>query len=134
MSGLVLEILSWGFILVGGVFVVIGGIGLLRLPDFYTRIHAAGLTDTIGAGGILIGLMLQSGATLVTAKLIFILFFVLFSSPTSTHALAKAALFSGVRPLVKGRKGEAGNENRNIVDPRDKPAGKAGDTNGARSS
>jgi len=134
MIEIVIELLSWGFLLVGGVFVVIGGIGLLRMPDFYSRVHAAGLTDTLGAGAILIGLMLQSGVTLITAKLVFILFFVLFSSPTSTHALAKAALFSGVRPLVKGPDESAVNENRNIVDPSDKPTGGSDGNTGAPSS
>ncbi len=94
------EILSWFLLVGGGLFVFVGGIGLLRLPDFYTRIHAAGITDTLGAGMILCGLMVQSSSTLVTIKLVLILFFTFFTSPTSTHALVKAALFSGVRPVV----------------------------------
>ncbi len=94
------EILSWFLLVGGGLFVFVGGIGMLRLPDFYTRIHAAGITDTLGAGMILGGLMVQSSSTLVTIKLVLILFFTFFTSPTSTHALVKAALFSGVRPVV----------------------------------
>lgn len=94
------EIFSWFLLVGGGFFVFVGGIGLIRLPDFYTRIHAAGLTDTLGAGMILCGLMVQSDNGLVTAKLLMILFFILFTSPASTHALVKAALFSGVRPVV----------------------------------
>jgi len=97
---MVLDILSWGLLLGGGFFVFVGGLGLFRMPDFYTRIHAASLTDTMGAGMILVGLMLQAGLTLVTAKLLMILIFIFFTSPTSTHALAKAALFAGVRPLI----------------------------------
>lgn len=97
---LAVEILSWFLLVGGGLFIFVGGIGLLRLPDFYTRIHATGITDTLGAIMILCGLMVQSDEPLVTVKLVLILFFIFFTSPTSTHALVKAALFSGVRPVV----------------------------------
>ena len=91
--------LSWGFIVAGSVFLLIGGIGLLRLPDFYTRIHAAGITDTMGAWLILIGLMFMAGWTLVLAKLVMLLFFLAATSPLSGHALAKAAFLRGLEPL-----------------------------------
>lgn len=100
MMDLVLDVLSWALLLGGGFFIFVGGLGLFRMPDFYTRIHAASLTDTLGAGLILVGLMIQAGLTLITAKLLMILIFIFFTSPTSTHALAKAALFAGVRPLI----------------------------------
>ncbi|MGF1610192.1 MAG: monovalent cation/H(+) antiporter subunit G [Kiloniellales bacterium] len=102
----ILDILSWACLLGGAAFSIIGGIGLLRLPDLFTRMHGAGLIDTLGAGLILIGLMLQGGASLVTAKLILILLFIFFTVPTATHALAKAALHSGVKPLVEHDGGE----------------------------
>ena len=60
----------------GAVFVLIGSIGLVRLPDFYTRMHAAGITDTLGAEFMLFGMMLQAGLSLVTVKLIFISLFI----------------------------------------------------------
>ena len=101
---LVREIVSWFLLLGGGFFIVVGGIGLLRLPDFYTRVHAAGITDTLGAGMILCGLMVQSSDSLITVKLALILFFIFFTSPTSTHALVKAALFSRVRPVIRTNK------------------------------
>ncbi|MCU0305107.1 MAG: monovalent cation/H(+) antiporter subunit G [Thermoanaerobaculales bacterium] len=93
------EVLSWICILVGSLFVIIGGIGLLRLPDFYTRIHAAGITDTLGAWLILLGLMLHEGFTLNAAKLATLLFFLLATSPLGSHALAKAAFLRGLDPL-----------------------------------
>jgi multicomponent Na+:H+ antiporter subunit G len=93
------EVLSWACVLGGSVFVIIGGVGLLRLPDFYTRIHAAGITDTLGAWLILIGLMLHEGFTLGCAKLAMLLFFLLATSPLSSHALAKAAYLRGLDPL-----------------------------------
>jgi len=95
-----IDILSWFLLVGGGFFVFVGGIGMLRLPDFYTRVHAASLTDTMGAFMILGGLIAQSDSWLVTVKLVLIIFFIFFTSPTSTHALVKAALFSGVRPVV----------------------------------
>ena len=97
---LVLDIASWVLLLGGGALVTIGGIGILRFPDVYTRSHAAGVTDTGGAGLILIGLMLQGGATLVTVKLILILVFIFFTSPTATFALVHAAYESDEEPIL----------------------------------
>ena len=94
-----IEVLSWILILGGSGFVIIGGIGLLRLPDFYTRIHAAGITDTLGTWLILLGLMLHEGLTLGAAKLAMLLFFLLATSPLASHALAKAAYLRGLDPL-----------------------------------
>ena len=88
------------FILTGSVFICIGGIGLLRLRDVFERMHGASLIDTMGLGMIFLGLMLFSGFNLITAKLAIILGFVLITSPTATHALAQAALHSGVKPNV----------------------------------
>ena len=98
-----LELLSWGCLLAGGFFCVVGGIGLIRMPDFYTRMHAASVTETLGAGLILLGLMIQAGLSLVTAKLLMIGLLILLTSPAATHALAKAALFRGLRPLLAPR-------------------------------
>lgn len=94
-----IEVLSWVLILSGSAFVIIGGIGLLRLPDFYTRIHAAGITDTLGTWLIIMGLMLHEGLTLGSAKLAMLLFFLLATGPLSSHALAKAAFMRGLDPL-----------------------------------
>ena len=100
---LLVDILSWARILTGGALSIIGGIGLLRLPDLFSRMHAAGVVDTLGMGLIMLGLMLQGGFTLVTTKLIIIVIFIVFTSPTATHALAKAALHGGVRPVQEQR-------------------------------
>lgn len=94
------DVLSWLCLLAGGAFCVIGGLGLLRMPDFYTRMHAASVTDTLGAGLMLLGMMLQSGAGLVTAKLVMVGLLIFFASPTATHALAKAARARGLEPLL----------------------------------
>jgi len=99
-GALVAEVLSWAFIVTGSVFVLIGGIGLIRLPDFYTRIHAAGITDTMGAWLILIGLIFSAGWTLITAKLLMLLFFLAATSPLASHALAKAAFLRGLEPMI----------------------------------
>jgi len=97
----VADIVSWIAIVGGGLFAIIGGIGVLRLPDVFARMHGAGITDTLGAGLILIGLAAQSGFTLVTVKLLLILVFLFFTSPTSTYALANAALTAGLRPVIR---------------------------------
>lgn len=94
------DIASWVCLVLGSAFCLIGGIGLLRLPDFYSRMHGGGITDTLGLGLVMIGLMLQGGATLLTVKLVTILAIALLASPTSTHAVAKAALKSGLQPFT----------------------------------
>jgi multicomponent Na+:H+ antiporter subunit G len=91
---------SWACLMAGVAFCAIGAIGLIRMPDFYTRMHAASVTDTVGAGLILIGLMLQAGFTLVAAKLVMIGMLILLTSPAAAHALARAAFVRGVRPLL----------------------------------
>ncbi len=92
------EILSWLFIVPGAVFCAIGGLGLLRLPEFYARMHGAGVTDTLGAALLLIGLMLQPADWTVTVKLAVSLFFMYVTSPTAAHALIHAAYTSGHTP------------------------------------
>jgi multicomponent Na+:H+ antiporter subunit G len=95
----VLDIASWALILAGGAFCVIGAFGLLRMPDFYTRVHAASVADVVGSFAVLLGLALQAGLSLVTVKLAFIALLIFFTSPAATHALVKAALERGVKPL-----------------------------------
>ena len=97
-----LDILSWILLTSGGFFCVVGGLGLVRLPDFYTRTHAGGLTDTLGAGLILLGLMLQAGTLMVVGKLLFVVVFLFFTSPTSVHSLARAAFTHGLAPVLDG--------------------------------
>lgn len=96
------DAVSWACIVAGGLFCVIGAVGLVRMPSFFTRMHAASLIDTLGAGLILLGLVIQAGLTLVSVKLAMIGVLLLFASPTATHALAKAALARGVDPLETG--------------------------------
>ena len=92
-----LDVASWICLVIGSLFCLIGGIGILRMPDFYTRGHAAAVTDTLGAGLILLGLMFQADVVLVAVKLAMVLFFLYVTSPTSTHALFKSAYAGGLR-------------------------------------
>ena len=101
MIDLVLNTLSWGLLCLGGAFVLIGGIGALRLPGFYTRLHAASLTDTMATILIFTGMMLQAGISLATLKLAAIMVFLLLTGPTASYALANAALQSGMKPDAK---------------------------------
>lgn len=86
-----LDLSSWCLMLIGSGFLLVGAIGVLRMPDFYTRLHAAGLTDTMGASFLLAGLLLQSGFNLTGVKLVLIVLFVIITSPIATHALINAA-------------------------------------------
>lgn len=98
MLAQIADILSWILLVLGSGFVFLGGIGALRLPNFYTRMHAASLTDTMGATLIIVGIILQAGWSLASLKLIAILMFLLMTGPTATYALANAALLSGLKP------------------------------------
>ena len=92
-----LQWLSGIMLLFGAALGIIGAIGILRFPDFYSRLHAAGVTDTLCAGLFLGGLALQFGMTLASLKLALIFAFMLFTAPTATHTLAKAAHLSGLK-------------------------------------
>jgi multicomponent Na+:H+ antiporter subunit G len=94
-------VLSWLLLLSGSVFVLIGGIGLLRMPSLYARLHAASLTDTLGTLLILGGIIIQAGFTLAAIKLVAIAVFLLLTGPTAAYALANAALLSGSMPSVR---------------------------------
>ena len=92
--------LSWALILAGSFFTMVGAVGLVRMPDLYTRMHAASVTDTLGAGLLLLGFMLQTGLSLVLLKLVFLFLLFFFISPVATQALANAALHYGIKPLL----------------------------------
>ncbi len=95
---LLLDIISWVLLSAGGAFVLVGGIGALRMPNLYTRMHAASVTDTMGALLVIAGVMVQAGFSLVTIKLAAILLFLVLTSPTASYALASAALMAGIKP------------------------------------
>lgn len=99
MIEILLQVVGWVFVLSGSFFVIGGSIGLVRLPDVYTRIHGVGVVDSLGAMLFLIGLGFFAGASLVTVKLLFIAVFIFFSAPTAINALANAAFSSGLKPL-----------------------------------
>jgi multicomponent Na+:H+ antiporter subunit G len=100
IPGAIVDALSWLCLVAGGLFSIVGALGLVRLPEFFTRMHGASVTDTLGAGLILLGLVLQAGLTLVAVKLLFLAIFIFFASPAATHALVKAALARGVKPQL----------------------------------
>lgn len=95
----VVEVLSALLLAAGSFFAFTGAVGLHRFPDFYARTHAASITDSAGAGLILLGLLLQAGWA-DGVRLVLILVFLLFTSPTATHALAQAALRDGLQPQL----------------------------------
>ena len=101
MNGL-LDVVSWVFILGGVFFTLTGALGILRLPDVFTRMHAAGMTDTMGAGLILVGLCFQTGDGFIVFRLLLIVALLWFTSPIATHALAKAALHGEMDPDLAG--------------------------------
>ncbi len=109
MIELLFEILKNSFLGLGALAILIGSIGVLRFPDFYSRVHAAGVTETAGIGFIFAGLFIDAGLTLVSVKLFFILLFMLITGPTASHALAKAARHGNLVPYSN----EGGNSSSN---------------------
>ena len=97
---IIITLLTGLCLFIGGFLCISGSVGVLRFPDFYSRMHATGVTDTLGASLILIALMLQAPDLLVVAKLIMILLLTLLVSPTTSHVLAKAAWRNGLRPKL----------------------------------
>jgi len=96
----VLDTLAIVLVFAGAAFCLVGAIGVLRFPDVFSRMHSAGIMDTLGAFLVLVGLMLLAGWSLATAKLVFVLAFLWMTSPTATHALAKAAIHGGEKPVL----------------------------------
>ncbi len=107
---LAIEISSWVLLMAGSALLIIGGIGLIRFPDFYSRVQAAGLTDTLCSIFILTGLMLQADSVPLAAKILFTLLFLLFTGPTASHALAKTAHNDGLRPWKRDDGGAPSNQ------------------------
>ncbi len=108
MMDIALNISSAICLFLGSFLCLSGGVGIIRFPDFYTRMHAAGVTDTLAASMILIGLMLQNPDAIVISKLVMILLMTLFISPTTSHAMAKAAMNSGLLPLLDKKENKDG--------------------------
>jgi len=104
---LILDIGTWISLLIGSFFLLVTGFGLLRFPDLYTRIHAGGMADTLATAIICFGLALQSGFTLISVKLLFVVIFVFLTSPTATYALAQAAFVAGLKPKLDGFEGSS---------------------------
>ncbi len=92
------HLISWALMIAGSAFVIIGALGTLRLPDFWSRMHGASITDSAGMILMVAGMSLEAGLTLITVKLIIIGVFLFITGPTSTHAIANAALVTGLRP------------------------------------
>ncbi len=96
----VLNVMSWVCLLTGGFLGFTGAVGLFRFPDFFTRLHAASVTDTLCAGLIVIGLMLQANSLMMVIKLMMVLLILAYTSPTAAYSLARAARHSGLQPLL----------------------------------
>ncbi len=94
------DAISWVLIALGSFFLVSGAIGLIRMPDVYTRMHAASVIDTLGAMLLILGLVFQSGFSLLALKLLFVIALLFFFGPVASHALAQAALHAGIEPLL----------------------------------
>jgi multicomponent Na+:H+ antiporter subunit G len=103
---LVREWLGGVIVLAGAIFVLIGAIGVIRMPDVFTRMHATSVGDTLGGGLILVGLMILAGASLVTVKLLFLLLFLALTNPVAAHALARAARHAGIKPVLADKEEE----------------------------
>lgn len=101
----VIDTLSWAALLGGSFFYVVGAIGLNRMPDIFTRMHAVSVSETLGVGLLILGMALQAGMTLVTVKLIIIMVVLMWTGAVATHALARAALHDGEKPLLVNETG-----------------------------
>lgn len=106
MPPVIIDGLSWVLLIAGSFFSIVGAIGMLRMPDVFTRMHASSVTETLGVASILLGLMLQSGLNLVSAKLLMLGVLIFIAGPTATHAIAHAAMLRGLKPILKSDRSE----------------------------
>ena len=97
----IINLVSSLFITIGALSIIVGLLGVYRMPDFYTRLHAASIIDTLGTMLIIFGLILHYGLNIVSLKLLLILIFILITTPTAAHALAKSALHGNLKPILK---------------------------------
>ncbi len=97
---LFIDIVSWVFILLGSFFTVVGGLGILRMPDVFTRMHAVSLIDSLGFGLLILGMVLQAGPSLIAVKLLMLLALVFFTWPVVTHAMAQVCMQEGITPVL----------------------------------
>lgn len=98
---MILETISTILLILGAFFSLTGALGLFKFPDFFTRVHAASVTDSIATILIIFGLILRTDFGLIAVKLLFILVFLLLTSPTASHALAKSARHGGLLTLAE---------------------------------
>ena len=98
---MLLDAVSWMLILVGSIFLVVGGIGIVRLPDVFTRSHAVGLTDSLGAFFVLLGLAVTQGFSTNLVRIIVVLVLLYLLNPVITHATVRAALRAGLKPWTR---------------------------------
>lgn len=89
----------------GAVFYLIGAVGLIRMPDIFTRMHAVSVSETLGVTLLMLGMAIEAGFTLVLVKLVIIWLVLMVAGPVASHALARAALHDGTLPLLKARGG-----------------------------
>jgi len=94
-------------IIIGAFFLIVSGVGLVRLPDFYSRAHAVGKTETLGVILILSGLAVYSGWELSTVKVLLIVLFLLLASPVATHAITRSAFVSNLQPWTRRNEQQA---------------------------
>lgn len=111
---IIADVMGWAFILSGSLFMIIGAVGAVRFPDFWTRLHAISVIDTGGMLLLTAGMVMQSPDWLIAIKLIFIGIFLFITGPTASHAVANAALVSGLMPKGEVLPGTTGEEAKEI--------------------
>ncbi len=112
----VLDILGWGALVAGGFFCLIGAIGLHRMPDVFTRMHATSVSDTMGVGLLTLGMLSQTTDWTVAVRLVIIVIVLYVTGAVASHALARAALHDGAKPILAGADGKLAETACGVVD------------------
>ncbi|NJM06336.1 monovalent cation/H(+) antiporter subunit G [Candidatus Gracilibacteria bacterium] len=95
----IVEFITVVVIALGVFFMLLTSIGIVRLPDLYTRVHAAGKASTLGIAGVLLGVAIYSADWTITIKMIALIGFFLFTNPVAAHMLDRAAYLTGVKAM-----------------------------------
>ena len=101
----VLDVLGWAALVTGGFFCVVGALGLNRMPDVFTRMHATSVSDTLGVGFLTIGMLTQTDDWTVAIRLVIIVLVLYVTGAVASHALARAALHDGAKPVLADAQG-----------------------------
>lgn len=104
MWDMAVNLISLTLMVAGAFFMLSGALGILRMPDFFTRIHPASVIDSFGAPLVLLGAAIHFGFSFIAGKIILLMLLLIITNPTATHVLSQSAIIGKLKPLQRDKK------------------------------